>query len=115
MREYAKDHTWNPETIQPPPLEMCREFEHEGLILRVSFTRTVLLPVFSVPSVYVLSISKRNAVPDSRGYLLPTEEEGLEVARAFFPDGNFERVPDEVDRIQSSLKYYSPPMKELHE
>lgn len=113
LRAHAVEHSWNPLKMEPPEF---RNFEHEGLVWRVGYSRFDLPPQIQVAPdlkpipkgqhLYLLSVCKLSAVPDARGACLPTEEEGEEMARAFFPEG-FSPMPDEHDPLRGSRKYFA--------
>jgi hypothetical protein len=111
LRDYSLDHAINPFELVVPSPEFYRRFEHEGLLYKVCLTRMVVpgqhsfgMGMVKGREMYLLSVVKLSAVPNERGALLPTEEEGAEVARTFFPRG-CSALTDDLDVLKNSRKY----------
>lgn len=113
----ARAHPFNPMFMLPPAKETMQEFERQGLVFRVVLSQMLLPSRMGPPTgmgfpsqvpmgkhLFLLSVSKLDAVPNERGWLVPTDEEGEEVAHAFFPC-YFARMRKDLDPLQGALKY----------
>lgn len=114
LQAHAREHPWNPLDMKQPEYRDC---EHEGARWRFALSRVLFpadmrrvsptgKPVAEGQHVYMVSICKLSAVPDERGYCLPTSQEGEALARAFFPQG-FDPIPEKLDMLGNSLKYFA--------
>lgn len=115
---HAREHDFDPLALQAPSGAFCRDFEHEGNLYYALLIRLRMPPGLHLPpelgsgpipegkSVYLLSVAKLNAVPDSIGRFLPTEEEGAEIAKAFCPTGCM-ALAQQSDLLKGTRKYFA--------
>jgi hypothetical protein len=84
LRAQNKRDTFDVLQFRPPSDDFYRVVEHKGETFKVCLTKITLT---EGKKLWMLSIAKPSGKPNEYGAYLPKEDEAVEIAQAFFPNG----------------------------